>query len=160
VLFAGVMVTKDGPKLIEFNARFGDPECEVLCIRMMSDIVPALVACVDGTLEDFDLRWYPQSALSVVMATRGYPGSTKPGSVIRNLPAEQDDAIVFHCGTRKNAAGAIEAHGGRVLAVTALGTSVRKAQAKAYALVDRIDWPEGFCRRDIGWRAVEREGSK
>ena len=159
VLFAGVMVTKDGPRLIEFNARFGDPECEVLCIRMMSDIVPALLACVDGTLEDFDLRWYPQSALSVVMATRGYPGSVKPGSVIRNLPKqERDDAIVFHCGTKQNAAGEIEAHGGRVLAVTALGKNVREAQAKAYALVDTIDWPEGFCRRDIGWRAVEREG--
>ena len=99
VLFAGVMVTEDGPKLIEFNARFGDPECEVLCIRMMSDIVPALVACADGTLEDFALRWYPESALTIVMATRGYPGSSKPGSVIRNLPEERDDAIVFHCGT-------------------------------------------------------------
>jgi phosphoribosylamine--glycine ligase len=154
------MVTKDGPRLIEFNARFGDPECEVLCIRMMSDIVPALQACVDGTLEDFDLRWYPQSALSVVMATRGYPGSVKPGSVIRSLPQEErDDAIVFHCGTKQNAKGEIEAHGGRVLAVTTLGKSVREAQAKAYALVDTIDWPEGFCRRDIGWRAIEREGA-
>ncbi|MEZ5832535.1 MAG: phosphoribosylamine--glycine ligase [Dongiaceae bacterium] len=157
VLFAGIMVTKDGPKLIEFNARFGDPECEVLCIRMMSDILPALQACVDGTLEDFALRWYPESALTVVMATRGYPGSTKPGSVIRNIPAEQDDAVVFHCGTRKNAQGAIEAHGGRVLAATALGKNVREAQRNAYALVDAIDWPEGFCRRDIGWRAVARE---
>ena len=158
VLFAGIMVTKDGPKLIEFNARFGDPECEVLCIRMMSDIVPALQACVDGTLADFDLRWYPESALTVVMATRGYPGSTRPGSVIRNLPEERDDAIVFHCGTKRNAQGEIEAHGGRVLAVTALGKNVRAAQAKAYRLVDAIDWPEGFCRRDIGWRAVGREG--
>jgi phosphoribosylamine--glycine ligase len=158
VLFAGVMVTGDGPKLIEFNARFGDPECEVLCIRMMSDIVPALVACADGTLEDFALRWYPESALTLVMATRGYPGSTKPGSIIRNLPEERDDAIVFHCGTKTNAAGEIEAHGGRVLAVTALGKTVREAQAKAYQVVDQIEWPEGFCRRDIGWRAVEREG--
>jgi phosphoribosylamine--glycine ligase len=157
VLFAGVMVTKDGPKLIEFNARFGDPECEVLCIRMMSDIVPALVACADGTLEDFGLRWYPESAVTVVMATRGYPGPTKAGSVIRNIPEERDDAIVFHCGTRRNASGEIEAHGGRVLAVTALGKDVRAAQAKAYALVDRIQWPEGFCRRDIAWRAIARE---
>jgi phosphoribosylamine--glycine ligase len=156
VLFAGIMVTKDGPKLIEFNARFGDPECEVLCIRMMSDIVPALVACADGTLEDFDLRWYPESAVTVVMAARGYPGPTKPGSIIRNLPEERDDAIVFHCGTRKNAAGEIAAHGGRVLAVTALGKDVRAAQAKAYELVDAIGWPEGFCRRDIGWRAIAR----
>jgi phosphoribosylamine--glycine ligase len=158
VLFAGIMVTKDGPKLIEFNARFGDPECEVLCIRMMSDIVPALQASVDGTLEDFAVRWYPESALTVIMASRGYPGSTKPGSIIRNLPREErDDAIVFHCGTRRNALGEIEAHGGRVLAATALGKSVREAQQKAYQLVDTIDWPEGFCRRDIGWRAVERE---
>jgi len=159
VLFAGIMVTREGPKLIEFNARFGDPECEVLCIRLMSDLVPALQACVDGTLADFALRWYPESALCVIMASRGYPGSTKPGSIIRNLPSQdRDDAIVFHCGTRKNAKGEIEAHGGRVLAVTALGKDVREAKEKAYALVDTIDWPEGFCRRDIGWRAVERQG--
>ena len=160
VLFAGIMVTRDGPKLIEFNARFGDPECEVLCIRMMSDIVPALQACVDGTLADFALRWYPQSALCIIMASRGYPGSTRPGSIIRNLPKEErDDAIVFHCGTRKNANGEIEAHGGRVLAVTALGKDVREAQHKAYALVDTIDWPEGFCRRDIGRRAIARKNA-
>jgi phosphoribosylamine--glycine ligase len=158
VLFAGIMVTRDGPKLIEFNARFGDPECEVLCLRLMSDLVPALQACVDGTLADFALRWYPESAVSVVMAARGYPGPTRPGSVIRALPAEQDDAIVFHCGTRKNTNGEIEAHGGRVLAATALGKSTRDAQAKAYALVDAIDWSEGFSRRDIAARAVEREG--
>jgi phosphoribosylamine--glycine ligase len=158
VLFAGIMVTRDGPKLIEFNARFGDPECEVLCLRMMSDIVPALQASVDGTLEDFAVRWYPESALSVVMAARGYPGAIAHGSVIRNIPAERDDAVVFHCGTRKNAEGEIEAHGGRVLAATALGKTVRDAQVKAYALVDAIDWPGGFSRRDIGWRAVEREG--
>ena len=159
VLFAGVMVTRDGPKLIEYNARFGDPECEVLCIRMMSDIVPALVASADGTLGDFDLRWYPDSALTVVMASKGYPGSTKPGSVIHNIPTEEDDAIVFHCGTRQSK-GEIEAHGGRVLAVTALGKNVGEAQAKAYALVDRIDWPEGFCRRDIGWRAIARDETR
>jgi phosphoribosylamine--glycine ligase len=158
VLYAGIMVTRDGPKLIEYNARFGDPECQVMCIRMMSDIVPALQACVDGTLEDFALRWYPQSAMTVVMASRGYPGATKPGSIIRNLPAERDDAIVFQYGTKKNATGEIEAHGGRVLAVTALGKNTREAQAKAYELVDSIDWPEGFCRRDIGWRAIAREG--
>ncbi|MGH6894085.1 MAG: phosphoribosylamine--glycine ligase [Dongiaceae bacterium] len=158
VLFAGIMVTGDGPKLIEFNARFGDPECEVLCLRMMSDLVPALLASIDGALEDFALRWYPESALCVVMASRGYPGATEPGSVIRNLPDEErDDAIVFHCGTRRNAAGEVEAHGGRVLAVTALGKDARAAQAKAYDLVDTIDWPEGFCRRDIGWRAIARE---
>jgi phosphoribosylamine--glycine ligase len=158
VLYAGIMVTREGPKLIEYNARFGDPECEAMCLRLMSDLVPALQATIDGTLEDFALRWYPDAALTVVMATRGYPGASKPGSVIRNLPTdERDDAIVLHCATRRNAKGEIEAHGGRGLAVTALGKTVRAAQEKAYALVDAIDWPEGFCRRDIGWRAVERE---
>ena len=157
VLYAGIMATKDGPKLIEYNARFGDPECQVMCVRMMSDIVPALQASIDGTLEDFALRCYPDSAVTVVMASRGYPGATKPGSIIRNLPPEADDAIVFHYGTRRNAQGEIEAHGGRVLSVTALAKSVRAAQAKAYALVDAIDWPEGFCRRDIAWRAIARE---
>ncbi len=158
VLFAGIMVTAEGPKLIEFNARFGDPECEVLCLRLMSDLVPALLACSDGTLKDFALRWYPDAAVAVVMATRGYPGAVKNGSVIRSLPPEGDDRIVFHCGTKRNAQGEIEAHGGRVLAVSALGRNVREAQAKAYALVDAIQWPEGFCRRDIGWRAIAREG--
>ncbi len=158
VLFAGIMVTKDGPKLIEFNARFGDPECEVLCLRLMSDLVPALLACTDGTLKNFALRWYPDSAVTVIMATKGYPGAVKNGSVIRNLPQQsEEDRIVFHCGTRKNAQGEIEAHGGRVLAVSALGKNVREAQQKAYALVDTIQWPEGFCRRDIGWRAIQRE---
>jgi len=159
VLFAGIMVTAEGPKLIEFNARFGDPECEVLCLRLMSDLVPALLACADGTLKNFALRWYPETALAVVMATKGYPGAVQNGSVIRNLPETEtaEDRIVFHCGTRRNAKGEIEAHGGRVLAVSALGRNVREAQAKAYQLVDTIDWPEGFCRRDIGWRAIERE---
>ncbi len=159
VLFAGIMVTAEGPKLIEFNARFGDPECEVLCLRLMSDLVPALLACTDGTLKNFALRWYPDAAVAVVMATRGYPGAVQNGSVIRNLPDTEsaEDRIVFHCGTRRNAKGEIEAHGGRVLAVSALGQSVRAAQAKAYELVDGIDWPEGFCRRDIGWRAIARE---
>lgn len=158
VLFAGIMVTANGPKLIEFNARFGDPECEVLCLRLMSDLVPALQACVDGTLKDFALRWYPEAAVTVVMATKGYPGAVRNGSVIRNLPAKpEDDRIVFHCGTKRNAQGEIEAHSGRVLAVSALGKSVREAQAKAYTLVDTIQWPEGFCRRDIGWRAIQRE---
>src|SRR5690606_4005287 len=105
VLFAGIMVTAEGPKLIEFNARFGDPECEVLCLRLMSDLVPALLACTDGTLKNFALRWYPDSAVTVVMATRGYPGAVKNGSIIRNLPPEAADRIVFHCGTKRNAQG-------------------------------------------------------
>ena len=158
VLFAGIMVTAEGPKLIEYNARFGDPECEVLCLRLMSDLVPALLACTDGTLRNFALRWYPETALAVVMATKGYPGAVQNGSVIRNLPTDAaDDCIVFHCGTKRNPQGEIEAHGGRVLAVSALGKNAREAQAKAYRIVDAIDWPEGFCRRDIGWRAIARE---
>jgi phosphoribosylamine--glycine ligase len=158
VLFAGIMVTAEGPKLIEYNARFGDPECEVLCLRLMSDLVPALLACSDGTLKNFALRWYPETALAVVMATKGYPGVVQNGSVIRNLPTDAaDDHIVFHCGTKRNAQGEIEANGGRVLAVSVLGKNAREAQAKAYRIVDAIDWPEGFCRRDIGWRAIARE---
>ncbi len=159
VLFAGIMATANGPRLIEFNARFGDPECEVLCQRLKSDLVPALMAARDGTLKDFDLRWYDAAAVCVVMASRGYPGKTTPGSIIRKLDDAKKlpDVTVFHAGTKANAQGAIEAHGGRVLAVTALGKTVREAQEKAYRAVDAIDWPEGFCRRDIGWRAIDRE---
>ncbi|HVJ41471.1 MAG TPA: phosphoribosylamine--glycine ligase [Dongiaceae bacterium] len=162
VLFAGIMVTAKGPRLIEFNARFGDPECEVLCQRLKSDLVPALMAARDGTLKDFDLRWFDETALCVIMAAKGYPGTTEPGSVIRNLDAagQLPDVTIFHAGTRANDKGEIEAHGGRVLAVTALGKSVQEAQRKAYAAVDAIDWPQGFCRRDIGWRAIEREKAK
>jgi len=159
VLFAGIMATANGPRLIEFNARFGDPECEVLCQRLKSDLVPALMAARDGTLKDFDLRWYDAAAVCVVMASRGYPGKTTPGSVIRKLDGAKKlpDVTVFHAGTKANAKGDIEAHGGRVLAVTALGKTVREAQEKAYRAVDAIDWSEGFCRRDIGWRAIDRE---
>ncbi len=159
VLFAGIMVTRDGPKLIEFNCRFGDPECEVICLRMMSDIVPALMAARDGTLKAFDLRWYPETALCVVMAARGYPEKPETGSVIRNLEAAAKLAgvSVFHAGTRRGAKGEIEAAGGRVLAVSALGKTARAAQELAYRAVDLIDWPGGFCRRDIGQRAVDRE---
>ncbi|TXH34342.1 MAG: phosphoribosylamine--glycine ligase [Rhodospirillaceae bacterium] len=159
VLFAGIMATANGPRLIEFNARFGDPECEVLCQRLKSDLVPALMAARDGTLKDFDLRWHDQAALCVVMASKGYPGKTTPGSIIRKLDeaGKLPDVTVFHAGTKANDKGEIEAHGGRVLAVTALGKTVRQAQEKAYRAVDAIDWPEGFCRRDIGWRAIARE---
>ncbi|HEX9447080.1 MAG TPA: phosphoribosylamine--glycine ligase [Dongiaceae bacterium] len=159
VLFAGIMATANGPRLIEFNARFGDPECEVLCQRLKSDLMPALIAARDGTLNDFDLRWYDQTALCVIMASAGYPGKTTPGSIIRNLDAASKlpDVTIFHAGTKANEKGEIEAHGGRVLAVTALGKSVQDAQRKAYQAVDTIDWPQGFCRRDIGWQAIARE---
>lgn len=156
VLYAGLMLTDEGPKLLEYNVRFGDPECQVLMARLKSDIVPALVASCDGELKDFDLRWYDDAALTVVMATDGYPGAYDKGSVIRGLDAaaEAEGALVFHAGTGTNDAGDIVATGGRVLNVTATAPTIAEAQSRAYAAVDRVDWPEGFCRRDIGWRAV------
>jgi phosphoribosylamine--glycine ligase len=158
VLFAGLMITQEGPQLIEYNVRFGDPECQVLMLRLMSDLVPALIAACDGQLHNCDLRWQPQAALTVVMATKGYPGSYGKGSVIEGLDeaAQVECVEIFHAGTVANG-GRILANGGRVLNVCALGKSVREAQVRAYQAVDRIRWPEGFCRRDIGWRAVERE---
>ncbi|MGE0256155.1 MAG: phosphoribosylamine--glycine ligase [Alphaproteobacteria bacterium] len=157
VLYAGLMLTAAGPKLLEYNVRFGDPECQVLMPRLASDIVPALMASRDGALANFDLRWRADAALTVVMAANGYPGDYARGSVIGGLDAiGADEAIVFHAGTRADGSRVL-ANGGRVLAVTALGKTVADAQAKAYAAVDRIDWPGGFCRRDIGWRAVARE---
>jgi phosphoribosylamine--glycine ligase len=158
VLFAGLMITKEGPQLIEYNVRFGDPECQVLMLRLMSDLVPALLAAHDGQLKNFDLRWYPDAALTVVMAANGYPGAYEKGSVIEGLgaAAEIDGVEIFHAGTKADG-DRILANGGRVLNVCARGKTVREAQARAYEAVDRIRWPGGFCRRDIGWRAVERE---
>ena len=157
VLFAGIMVTEDGPKLLEFNVRFGDPECQVLMMRLKSDLVTALVAACDGVLEHFDLRWHDDAALVVVMAANGYPGAYEKGTEIKGVAeAEADEAVtVFHAGTAIDD-GRLLATGGRVLGVTAIGQTVGDAQARAYAAVDRIDWPDGFCRRDIGWRAVGR----
>ncbi|MET0443787.1 MAG: phosphoribosylamine--glycine ligase, partial [Pseudorhodoplanes sp.] len=157
VLFAGLMITKDGPKLIEYNVRFGDPETQVLMLRLMSDLVPALVAARDGMLKNFDLRWYDDAALTVVMAANGYPGDYAKGSVIDGLDqAVQVEGVeIFHAGT-KTADGKILANGGRVLNVCGLGKTVAEAQKRAYAAVDRIRWPGGFCRRDIGRRAIER----
>ena len=159
VLYAGIMVTATGPRLLEYNVRFGDPECQVLMMRAMSDILPALIASAEGELDRFDFRWYPEAALTVVMAANGYPGAYEKGSPIRGLEALEDmeDVKVFHAGTARAADGGLVATGGRVLNVTALGRTVAEAQARAYAAVDRIDWPGGFCRRDIGWRAVARE---
>jgi len=160
VLYAGVMVTKDGPKLVEYNARFGDPECQVLMMRMMSDLLPALIASADGQLKNFSLRWFDDVALTVIMATRGYPGSYGKGSVISGLDdaAKIDGVEIFHAGTIAKD-GQILASGGRVLNVCAMGKTVSQAQQRAYQAVDRINWPEGFCRRDIGWQAVARERS-
>jgi phosphoribosylamine--glycine ligase len=156
VLYGGLMITEEGPKLLEYNVRFGDPECQVLMARLKSDILPALIATSDGVLESFDLRWNDEAALVVVLAAKGYPGAYDKGTVIRGLEAaEEDEAVtVFHAGTERGEDGSLLANGGRVLGVTALGATVAEAQQRAYAAVDRIDWPEGFCRRDIGWRAT------
>lgn len=160
VLFIGLMITAEGPKVMEYNVRFGDPECQVLMVRLMSDLLPGLVATADGVLSSFDLRWYDDAALTVVMASKGYPGGYEKGAVIRGLDriGDDPDVMVFHAGTGRNDEGELVAAGGRVLNVTARGRTVSEAQAKAYAAVDRIDWPAGFCRRDIGWRAIAREG--
>jgi phosphoribosylamine--glycine ligase len=158
VIFAGIMVTKDGPKLVEYNARFGDPECQVLMLRMMSDILPALIACADGQLKHFDLRWFDDVALTVIMATKGYPGDYGKGSLIGGLDdaAKIEGVEIFHAGTASKD-GRIVANGGRVLNICAVGKTVTEAQTRAYQAVDRINWPEGFCRRDIGWQALARE---
>jgi phosphoribosylamine--glycine ligase len=158
VLFAGLMITKDGPQLIEYNVRFGDPETQVLMLRLMSDLLPALIAARDGQLRNVSLRWYDDAALTVVMATKGYPGDYAKGSVIEGLAdaAQVEGVEIFHAGTKADGRRVL-ANGGRVLNVSARGKTVREAQARAYAAVDRVKWPEGFCRRDIGWRAVERE---
>ncbi len=158
VLFAGLMITKDGPQLIEYNVRFGDPECQVMMLRLMSDLVPALMASRDGQLKNFDLRWYPDATLTVVMAANGYPGDYQRGSAIGGLDAaaEVEGVEIFHAGTKADGAR-ILSNGGRVLNVCASGKTVAQAQQRAYQAVDRIDWPGGFCRRDIGWRAIERE---
>ncbi|WP_376988652.1 phosphoribosylamine--glycine ligase [Bosea sp. R86505] len=158
ILYAGLMITAQGPKLIEYNVRFGDPECEVLMPRLKSDIVPALLAACDGVLDQITLRWSDEVALTVVLAARGYPGQPETGSVIKGIDkaAALDDVLVFHAGTKQSVTG-IVASGGRVLNVVGLGKTVSEAQTRAYRGIDAIDWPEGFCRRDIGWQAVKRE---
>jgi phosphoribosylamine---glycine ligase len=160
VLFAGLMLTPDGPKLIEYNVRFGDPECQVLMLRLMSDLLPALIASCDGMLKNFALRWFPDAALTVVMAAKGYPERYHKGSVIEGLEAAAavEGVQIFHAGTLA-AGGRILANGGRVLNVSALGKTVGEAQKRAYQAVDRIRWADGFCRRDIGYLAVEREAA-
>jgi phosphoribosylamine--glycine ligase len=157
VLFAGLMITKEGPKLIEYNARFGDPEAQVLMMRLKSDIVTLMLAVADGALKTMDVRWREEAALTVVMAAKGYPEKPLKGTIIRGLErtAAVEGVEIFHAGTALKD-GAVIANGGRVLNVTALGRDVAEAQARAYRAVDLIDWPEGFCRRDIGWRAAGR----
>jgi phosphoribosylamine--glycine ligase len=162
VLYAGLMIVPGPagpePRLLEYNARFGDPECQVLMKRMMSDVLPALLAARDGQLRSFGIRWYEDAALCVVMAARGYPGTVVKGTEIQGLEeaASLPDVTVFHAGTERAGDGRILAAGGRVLGITAIAPSVAEAQGLAYEAVDRIHWPEGFCRRDIGWRAIGR----
>ena len=154
VLYAGLILTKDGPKLIEYNARFGDPETQVLMLRLRDDLLTLLLATVDGTLDKISVRWREEFALTVVMAAKGYPGDYTKGSEIRGLDQDfGEDVQIFHAGTALKD-GKLVANGGRVLNVTALGKSAGDAQIRAYAAVDKIDWPDGFCRKDIGWRAV------
>ncbi|MCP8939223.1 phosphoribosylamine--glycine ligase [Alsobacter sp. SYSU M60028] len=159
VLFAGLMITADGPKLIEYNVRFGDPECEVLMPRLLGDLVDILLATAEGRVASVDIGWREEAALTVVMAARGYPGKPEAGTPIRSLDKAEalPDVLVFHAGTKATPDGGVVASGGRVLAVTALGATIAQAQLRAYEAVDRIDWPGGFCRRDIGWRAVGRD---
>ncbi len=155
VLFAGLMITATGPQLIEFNTRFGDPETQVLLARLDEDLADILFSAAQGKLIDRPFKFKPQAAVCVVMAAEGYPGSYDKGTIIRGIDKAEaiEGVTVYHAGTEmKN--GELHAIGGRVLGVTALGDSVKEAQAKAYKAVDLIDWPEGFCRRDIAWRAV------
>jgi phosphoribosylamine--glycine ligase len=155
ILFAGIMLTESGPQLIEFNVRFGDPECQALLPRLRSDLLPALLAACDGRLADFDLRWHEAACVAVVMAARGYPGPTAPGSAIGGLERAEavPGALVFHAGTTVSD-GIVRAAGGRVLTVCGLAPRLAEAQATAYRAVAALDWSEGFCRRDIGWRAL------
>ena len=161
VLYAGLILTKDGPKLIEYNCRFGDPECQVLMMRLKDDLVTLLLACCDGTLDKVTARWFDEVALTVVMCAKGYPEEPLRGTEIRGLEgaSAMEGVEIFHAGTAAQN-GMIVANGGRVLNVTARGKTVREARERAYAAVARIDWPEGFYRTDIGWRALARENSK
>ncbi|HIJ37655.1 MAG TPA: phosphoribosylamine--glycine ligase [Rhodospirillaceae bacterium] len=156
VLFAGVMIKDGEPKLLEYNVRFGDPECQVLMARLDSDIVELMLAACETQLAGHRIAWRPQPALVVVMAAKGYPGAYRKGSVIGGLggAAAIEGVTIFHAGTKSGEDGRILANGGRVLGITAIGSDLAQAQSRAYRAVDRLDWPDGFCRRDIGWRAL------
>lgn len=158
VLFAGLMITTEGPKLIEYNVRFGDPETQVLMLRLESDLLAAMMAVAEGRLADVEITWRPDAALTVVLAANGYPGTPDKGTEIRGLEAARaiEDVEVFHAGTRREGARLL-ADGGRVLNVAARGRTVAEARDRAYQAIALIDWPGGFCRRDIGWRAIARE---
>ncbi len=155
-LFCEAMITQEGPKLVEFNARFGDPECQVLMLKLKSDIVPYLAAAADGDLANLAAPvWREDSVICVVLAANGYPDAPEVGAVIRGAETDfGDDIIVFQAGTARRADGALTAAGGRVLNVCARGPSLQVARDRAYDVIDRIDFPGGFCRRDIGWRSL------
>ncbi len=160
VLFAGLMITEAGPRLIEYNARFGDPETQAMLPRLKSDLLSVLFAAAKGMIDGLPpLKWHDNAALCVVMAASGYPSNYKKGTVIRGLDraAKMPDTLVFHAGTALTQDGEMVANGGRVLGVTGTAPTIAEAQSRAYAAVDAIDWSEGFCRRDIGWRALKRE---
>ncbi|MEM7269040.1 MAG: phosphoribosylamine--glycine ligase [Pseudomonadota bacterium] len=158
VLYAGLMIEDGAPRLVEYNVRFGDPECQVLMLRLASDFLAALVACAEGRLADVDIGWKDNVALTVVMAAKGYPGGYAKGEAIGGLEdAASDEGVeIFHAGTKADG-GRVSSNGGRVLNVTASGNDVTEARARAYAAVDKIDWPGGFCRTDIAWRALARD---
>ncbi|POT55331.1 phosphoribosylamine--glycine ligase [Citrobacter amalonaticus] len=158
-LYAGLMIDKQGnPKVIEFNCRFGDPETQPIMLRMKSDLVELCLAACEGKLDEQESQWDERASLGVVMAAGGYPGDYRTGDVIHGLPLEEAaDGKVFHAGTRVADSDRVVTSGGRVLCVTALGDTVAEAQKRAYALMTDIHWDDGFCRKDIGWRAIERE---
>ena len=155
VLYAGFMIKDGQPRLVEYNVRFGDPECQVLMMRLGAQVLDLLLYCARGELDQAKVEWADDHAMTVVMAAGGYPGSYDKGSVIGGLEALPEDSMnmVFHAGT-KEVDGKITANGGRVLNVTARGDSLKDARDRAYAMVEAIDWPEGFYRKDIGWRAL------
>lgn len=158
VLFAGLMITREGPKLIEYNTRFGDPECEVLMPRLESDLVDLILATVEGRLDHITPQWSRDAALTVVMAAKGYPGTPQTGTEIHNVDqaTAMKDVTVYHAGTAKRENGVLVSKGGRVLAVTARGATIAEAQSRAYEAVQIIEWPDGFYRKDIGWRAIAK----
>ena len=155
VLFAGLMIKDGAPRLVEYNARLGDPETQVLMMRLGAQALDLLLACAEGRLDQTRVNWADDHALTVVMAARGYPGSYPKGSVINGLDRMPEDSrhMVFHAGTALQG-GLITANGGRVLNITARGDTLQDARNRAYAMIDLLDWPEGFCRGDIGWRAL------
>ena len=160
VLYAGLMITDKGPQLIEYNVRFGDPECQVLMARLKSDLLDLLLATAECRLDGVSANWDDNPALCVVVAGEGYPGTPKKGAEIKGLQGAGETAgvTIFHAGTKCDG-DRIIANGGRVLGITATGASVKEAQARAYQAIAKIDWPDGFCRSDIGWRAIVREGA-